>query len=1668
MAVQETVATFVGLTNDNEFFSAHYLAEVFQGDFADTIKDWEAREEQAKEAGAEYTTPHRALRNLNQGYFALRHKLKTERSAAERIRLQREFYKDLLGTLGIPYQPENRTIAPNTELPVLSTLGDQLWVLGALDANNEGEDPLSLQLHSNQFFGPGPHHDKLKNTSWYSILNEAVFRQVAGHNDNPPRWVLLISDRQGILIDRYKWSQNRMLRFDWEEILGRRDDKTLKATAVLLHRESLAPEEGQCRLDSLDENSHKHAFAVSDDLKYALRQAIELLGNEAAEQLIEHARDRKEGIYSGSNALDADQLSKECLRTMYRILFLFYIEARPELGYLPADDETWRMGYSLDSLRDLESVRLTTEDSRKGHYFHESLQRMFTLIYNGYSSEYHHGGQDIFTLQGLDSHLFDPAKTPLLNRVTFSNETLQQVIQSMSLTRPTKGKKRRGRVSYTQLGINQLGAVYEALLSYRGFFATEDLYEVAPKGQNINPDELDTGYFVTQSQLDEFDDKERVYDKVDGKLSLRVHPKGKFIYRMAGRDREKSASYYTPEVLTKSLVKYTLKERLTEEVTADDILDLTVCEPAMGSAAFLNEAVNQLAEAYLTRKQQELGERIPHEDYQRELQRVKMHIADHNVYGVDLNPIAVELAEVSLWLNALSGGHNVPWFGYQLFTGNSLIGARREVFPKIALKKQAKEGLWYNNAPRRLNPETLQNPTGEGGRGEKDIYHFLLPDPGMAGYNDKVAKQLRPDAFKKIKDWKKDFCAPLDEQEIKTLQSLSDAVDRLWREHTQMLEQHRQRTEDTYPLWGQEQVEEHHTTTREKDNLRAHGIFNTNARIASPYRRLKLAMDYWCALWFWPLDKVDELPDRQKWLFDLNTILNSAGTFDFAPEQESLLESTSAAETATPENEKPAEQGEDLFAKPVDDLFAADEPQQTLRAETQAARDVSNQRGELNLEKLFKNPFFNTLAIANELGEHYRFFHWELAFADIFAKRGGFDITLGNPPWRKVEWQEGGILGDHNPAFVLHKLSAKQLTDEREAAFERSPQLQQAWFAELAEAEGSQAFLNATQNYPQLKGVQTNLYKCFLPRAWANVNGQGVSGFLHPEGIYDDPKGGGFRRELYPRLRAHFQFINETKLFAEVHNQTLFSINIHGPLSEPSFKHVSNLFVPGTIDQSFTHDGNGQVPGIKEEMELPDGRIKVKWNFDGHRDRIIEVGQHELALFAQLYDEAGTDALEARLPALHARQLTNVLEKFAAQPRRLGDLKGQYLSLEMWHETNAQKDNTIKRETRFPESPEQWILSGPHFFVGNPFYNTPRAVCDTNKAYDKLDLQTLPDDYLPRTNYIPACDPATYRDRTPRVPWVEEGEHRERLVTEYYRLVNREMIGPSSERTLITTIIPKGAAHINTCLCSAFKSEQTMLDYFSMTLSVILDYRVKSTGMGHANTSLINQLPVLSNDRMRSALHIRSLALVSITNHYADLWQANWQDNFRQQHWATREPIAALPQDFFANLTPEWQRNNALRTDYARRQALVEIDVLVAQALGLTLEELLTIYRVQFPVMRQYEAETYYDQTGRIVFTPSKGLVGVGLPRKANKKELTEGTFYCIDTPERKGSPQAPGIALGWEDIQHLQEGSVYKTYMDDTLPGGPMERTVAYKAPFFRPDREEDYRVAWEVFVNE
>src|SRR5690606_29724223 len=130
---------------------------------------------------------------------------------------------------------------------------------------------------------------------------------------------------------------------------------------------------------------------------------------------------------------------------------------------------------------------------------------------------------------------------------------------------------------------------------------------------------------------------------------------------------------YTPEVLTRTVVKHSLAELISDDTPAAEILEYRICEPAMGSGAFLNEAINQLADEYLKRRQRELDTTIDPESYRDELQKVKAYLALHRCYGVDLNDTARELAEVSLWLNVMHKGLRAPWFGLHLKRGNSLI-----------------------------------------------------------------------------------------------------------------------------------------------------------------------------------------------------------------------------------------------------------------------------------------------------------------------------------------------------------------------------------------------------------------------------------------------------------------------------------------------------------------------------------------------------------------------------------------------------------------------------------------------------------------------------------------------------------------------------------------------------------------------------------------------------------------------------------------------------------------------------------------------------------------------------------------------------------------------------------------------------------------------------------
>ena len=1052
---------------------------------------------------------------------------------------------------------------------------------------------------------------------------------------------------------------------------------------------------------------------------------------------------------------------------------------------------------------------------------------------------------------------------------------------------------------------------------------------------------------------------------------------------MAGREREKSASYYTPEVLTKCLVKYALKELLKDK-SADDILHLTICEPAMGSAAFLNEAINQLAEAYISRKEQETGEIIGYEDRFNQLQKVKMFIADRNVYGVDLNPVAVELAEVSLWLNTIYPNGFVPWFGTQLVNGNSLIGARRQCYRVSSLQATSKGLRWYEKAPERVPLGTER----KRGKLATQIYHFLLGDPGMCSYTDKVIKQLEPAKIKFLNTWNKAFTAPYCDDDIETLKKLSKTIDKLWKDQISLRQQLKQQTHDSLSVFKFNDDEpDSHTSIRTKDQMLRTMYRSENAKNAGAYARLKFAMDYWCALWFWPIDKADLLPSRSEFLNDMYMILVGLYSTNSDSQQLSMLEDADEEDT---------------------DILL-----------------------QVNLDELC--ALLPRLRLARTIAQQNHFMHWELEFADVFAERGGFDLMIGNPPWIKIEWNEQGVLADANPMFAVKKLTATQTTHERQTALENA-HTHSMYFAEYEMLSGEQNFLNAVQNYLALKGQQTNLFKCFLPLSWEKTNESGIAAFVHPEGVYDDPKGGALREMLYPRLRYHFQFANERKLFPEVDHHTQFSLNVYGGPLMVSFDTISNLYDAKSIVECYQGEASAPIPGIKD--------ANGDWNITGHPDRIIHVTQRELEVFAKLFD--GNDKWpQARLPVLHVRSLIGALSCIASQTQYISDIKTEIFGSEMWHETNAQKDGTMVRNVHFPESLTDMIISGPHIAVANPCFKTSRSICRLNSDYDNIDLTSISDSYLQRCNYQPYCAPEEYEERAPLTPWNCKNYYS-------YRIAMRNMFNQGGERTLMSAIIPPKVGHVHAVYELGFKNDVDTALMSGLMESIPYDFYIKATGKGSGGIGVLGGLPII-----RSIYSIRiiltTLLLNSLNEYYAPLWKKCWNVVWPFTTWSKSDP--RLSPARFTSLTSEWTWDTPLRTDYERRQALVEIDVLTAMALGMTLQQLKTIYRIQFPVLQSYEADTWYDANGRITFTNNRSLTGVGFTRP-------EWENAGAVQPIKRGDAPWDGI------MKHAPAGYVFaRTITDDTMPGGPVQRTIEYAAPFDRCDREQDYETAWKFF---
>ncbi|WP_329419232.1 class I SAM-dependent DNA methyltransferase [Streptomyces sp. NBC_01693] len=1683
--------TYDSLMNRGEYFSAHYLAEVLPKDLkSGLLAEWKQREDEAAEAlkaaaeasGAEAAepaadalpvTPRAGLRALRRPYFRARSYFAlgeehdaTESSAAasasdddavtyaspewrERVRA---LNADVLRALGFDAKPRTITVERAEQSYEVRVAHFEKGLV-ALDCGWAAEPDAALDPN-----GPGRLLEQLVLDGQHRVTTGSKLASFLFACEDAPRYVLLLVGGVVVLADRAAWGEGRYLAVSLDAALERNDTKAggeLDTVAALFGADSLrTPEEGgENPLAGLVDKSTKHAVGVSSELRDGLRISVELIANEVLERLREQGvrpEDVKELPELGR------QLTRESLRFLYRILFLLYAEARPELGILPSDYPEYQQGYGLARLGDLVAEQdLVDEKSRRGFYLYESLDLLFRKVQEGYRPRRTHGApsspaekasEDLgLRFEPLHSKLFEQESIKLIGEravpdprhdadepgserfldTRLRNATLYRVLRLLMLTRG-KRKERGGFISYAQLGINQLGAVYEGLMSYSGFVAGEELYEVAKNG-----DPKDGSWLVPSSRADEYADSVyvRERDEYTGAERRVRHALGSFVYRLSGRDRQTSASYYTPESLTKVTVQLALQHRLDQDDTvtpAREMLDWKICEPALGSGAFLNEAINQVAAEYLRRRQDELGVAIDTEKYAQELQKTKAYIALHNSYGVDLNETAVELAEVSLWLNTMHPGMEAPWFGLHLRRGNSLIGGRREVYGPERLKK----GGWLGTTPERF---PLVDAVAGAELPEGAVHHFLLPAKEWGAVAaEKEAKTLAPEAAKALGAWRKAITKSPSAKQTVRLQGLARRAEYLWGLVVRRLEISERDISRRIDVWG---AEEGWLRSPEVAVQREKVLADLEA-VDTPYWRLKTLMDTWCALWFWPvqeaalLDGSGEQYARPAEVAGVTAdhesgVLMSWETDDLFGEttdsRELTRESVERRRGTGRRKEQIREQRRPViplaaledwldFAEsllgtqevPSDSLVASFATLDELEPYEDALPELMGMDRAHWLENRF--PW---VAVAGDVAARQGFFHWELEYAPVFA-RGGYDLQVGNPPWVRPDWQEDVVLAELEPWFMLsEKPSAAEWRLRKDEILDE-PRDVNCYLDELAGVTGRATLLSSRAMYPLLNKTRPDLYRAFMCRTWNNLGANGAAGLIHPDSHFGGAKERPLRAAAYRHLRVHAGFVNggNWAFPRPVGDTAMFGVHIYGQAHEVCFIHLSHLYGAETLSDSLLHDGMGPLPGIK---------YQGRWDVRPHKERVVEVNPSRLRNWNRLTSggiaPASWEDAALLSPVTEAEQ--GAIETMSSTGQRLASW-APHVTIGMFENLATKKLGLYEWQTATPSDLAEVILQGPHISGALPFSKQPNIPCLSTNDWSAFDMRSLAENTIPRTNYVRACELGRYQEA--QDTW--DG----RRYTEFFRLAWRRMIPFNTERSLFAALIPPGPTHVDAVNSMALANNRLTVLNAGFWAALPLDYLLRITGRSDLRVTEALKMPApIPTHPLATPLLLRTLRLNCLTTAYAPLWKElfhptwpNYED-WANPNWPTLPSLTTA-------LTPTWQYATPLRTEYERRAALVELDALVSVWLGITADQLVAIYKSRYPVLAEREAEMYFDAQGRRVARDS--------------------------------------FAHG-----HGQTKADYLTLLDHLASPATSAPPAGYTAPFYKADRETEMRAAHAHF---
>ncbi|MGW2782301.1 Eco57I restriction-modification methylase domain-containing protein [Streptomyces populi] len=1797
---------FDALTNEGEYFPPFYLDEILPKQLrTGRLKEWTAEERQGR------PTPRQGLRDLTGPYLDVRLTVGGEAEKynplpdAGAIAAQQSAAEALKGQAGPDGTPAFQPVtaprvhdetpegawraALNTwHVQVLKALGftpapGHLTVHGAAA-------PVAVPVaHSEPGIAvlTGGFADDVAATRGEGSANRlAVPVRVASGKtlttvtdlaawllsaDDAPRYALLLFGGVVVLADRESFARGRHLAVSLEVALPRKGLKgatagELDVIAALFGAQSLRPAEdgGDDDIARLVAESRDHSVGVTSDLREGLKKSVQLIANEVLE-LAGRKKVRPDDLPEWLPGPLADPgalprlLTQESLRYLYRILFLLYAEARPELDILPMKSQEYTSGYSVGRLRELVVQEKLSSASGDRHHFHDSLALLFEKVFTGHPvaetvvSREGLGSLDNETpelaeddgyagvrIEALRSRLFDPKSIKLVDQklvhpadiapdgtvpdtarrldLRLRNKVLHQVLRNLTVVEGRGRGGRGGFISYANLDINHLGAVYEGLMSYTGFIADEPLYEVAKGG-----DPSGGSWLIKASQVaskrypnDVFVGTEQ--DPQTGELVPVPRKVDSYVYRLAGRDRETSASYYTPKSLTEATVEQTLRFRLDDKgevdpkepekawINAADVLKWRVCEPALGSGAFLNEAVNQLAELYLKLAQRERGVEIDPEDYQRELQKVKAYIALHNAYGVDLNETAVELAEISLWLNTMHRGMKAPWYGLHLHRGNSLIGAVRKVYPGNSLSK----GNWLT-AKEPQKPRHV--PLGEKLK-VREVHQFLLPAMGWGSIGEKVSVRtlnkgtaeetvkavvdgkavdwLEPELVEALRRWRsamrrnpkgdprrapapKKKAAPTPEKQAARddalgqgafdlgleiweqptlgvsaaasgggggasrvtaavapasarsapdddeepgartqtgrLIGLGRRVEYLWDLVVMRLRLSEQEISRQVDVWGAAAPRDGEGTEGRRPPMDRDAVLKALERKGAPYWRLKQVMDAWCALWFWPLEEIG--------------LLDGTDEFQYLPNGEDL--------TALPKGHE----GRRIALKSVDDWieFAeavlgrvdvdTGEGKQASLLSFEGVRDLrelDEKEKELDWkmteETAWSRPadlggVFPWYESVQRIAEERGFFHWELDFAHVFAE-GGFDLMVGNPPWVKQEWNESGALAEFEPWFELAEKPSNEAWGERKADVVGWPGVRSMFLGELADHAAMSGFFASADTYPELVGTQPDLYRAFMLLGWRAIGERGTLGLIHPATHLSGTKEGALREAAYRHLRIHADFVNALHLFAlPVGHTTHFSVNVYGKDQDICFQHMSWLLHPSVLVKSVRH--------TKKDDPLPGVKNEGKWDLRAHQDRIITVDRTRLAEWLELAGEEDPPPIEqAKLLYPVTRAEESAIAALAKWPHRLAGLEPRISP--GFHEKN---DRTAGYFSWNPGPVNGWqdvILQNSFLGVATPFHKQPpeggsKSMHDF-EAWDHLNLAV---DAVPHTNYLRSVSVPAYVEALSRRTWTDlellnELQHDEQVAdalrgltddekqatlrscasrpySRFFRLAWRRQIASNTERSLFAALIPPGPAHVHMMHSAVLDSSRETALTAGFWASLPLDYFLRATGRSDLQKGEAEVMPApTAGHPLEGALLLRTLRLNCQTNAYAPLWQDLYDPAWEQDTWAASKIWPESTPLLAEGVGRAWTRDTPLRTEFARRAALVEIDALVAVWLGISADELVAMYDARFPVLQQYEENMWFDATGRRI-AKAHQQHGYGQSKDAWKKLSSHEAF---------------------------------------------------------------------------